>query len=1129
MPRLTAILLESQLVSPLRKAAALAGADLDIFLLHEIDPDRLRESLNRSEAVFGGVLNLDEGVAKIAPVIREAQLKTAVFFHSQVEALQLTRIGDFDAASPTWRAVLAPLREAGAPLPGLLNVVLAAIPQLDRLLPPGQFEGLRAYAQASRLWSDGTVESFTALMRFLCGEAVTPPRPAPMIALWHPRGGYFTDLAAYQDWYRPQGPAVGVLLHRRWVTSDMAGHFAAVIERLEAQGLAVYAGYSDLDATPLINRYFAPAGVEALLNLVSFNLIGGHGRPDPARAAALLERFDRPYLCAVPLVMQTLEQWRSSRMGLAPHQAVMQVVMPELEGGMEPWVYAGKGETDAVEADPEMADRLARRVRRWVDLRRTERSERKVAVTIFSMPPDKGSVGSAAYLDVFASLYRLMERMKAEGYAIDLPASVDDLRRAVLGADVALPGAESIALADRVTTAEYKELVPHWPRIARCWGPPPGLADSDGRSIAIRGKAFGNLFVGVQPGFGYEGDPMRLLFHPDASPTHAFCAYYAWLEKVWGAQAVLHFGTHGALEFMPGRQVGLGADDYSSALVGDMPHLYYYSVNNPSEGSIAKRRGGAAIVSYLTPPLSQAGLYRALLATRDAVRTYLQAPSEPALEAVRNLAAAANLDEEVPYGDSYIDRLSAYLLELETRLIPVGLHIAGETTGMEETARAAAALRGVGEDDPVVQDVLSRAARSDELGALVRALDGRFVPPAPGGDPARNPEVLPAGRNIHALNPWSMPSPVASRTGQALADKLLERMGRIPESVAMVLWGSDNIKTQGEGVAQALWLLGAVAEADSLGRMSKVRLVPLQQLGRPRIDVVITCSGIFRDLFPSVMQLLDQAVIAAALTDEPEEMNFVRKRALALAKELSVPVNVAARRVFAAKPGNYGTGVNHLVQDSAWESETDLGKVYMERMSWSYGRGEEAAKEGEVLRAALAGVDTAIQNVDSTELGLSDIDHYFEHLGGIVSAVASVKGARPETFVFDVGVAGSKPRTLTEALRIESRTRLLNPRWYEGMLQHGYQGVHEIAQRLDHTFGWQATAGAVDGWVFSGATAMLREQGERMKELNPQAVQRMTGRLLEAHQRGLWGASEAEVNDLRALRDSVEELMEGVV
>jgi len=1148
VPHLTAVLLETHMVGPLRAAAAAGGVDLDVHLIQSLDPAAFRRSLERTDAVFGGVLTLEEGVRRLVAIMTQVRPAISVFFHSQAEALALTRIGNFDAAGPEWRAVLPVLKAAGAPLPGILNVVLAAIPQLDRILPPGQFDGLKAYAQASRLWSDGTVESLTALMRFLLGEQITPPQPVPQVALWHPRGGCFTDLASYQAWYETDlsaasdasapsslplsvRPTVGVLLHRRWVASGNAGHFAAVIEQLEALGLAAYPAFSDLDATPMIDRFFEPVGVECLLNLVSFNLIGGHGRPDPARAAALLERFDRPYLCAVPLVLQSLDEWRASRLGLAPHQSVMQVAMPELEGGAEPWVYAGRGQDDAVEADPEQAKRLAQRVRNWVDLRRTPRSERRIAITLFSMPPDKGSVGSAAYLDVFESIYRLMTRLKSEGYEVDLPASTDQLRRDVLGTDVALPGAESIAVAGRMTATEYKKQVPHWARIARCWGPPPGLIDSDGQSVAIRGKAFGNLLVGVQPGFGYEGDPMRLLFHPDASPTHAFAAYYAWVEKVWGAHALLHFGTHGALEFMPGRQVGLGSDDFSAALIGELPHLYFYSLNNPSEASIAKRRGGGVVISHLTPPLSQAGLYRTLLALRDAVRSCQAHPTAPALEAVVELAEAAQLDAEVPPGEGYIDRLSTYLLELETRLIPIGLHIAGQTDGMEETARAAATMRGVSDTDPVVQDLIDRASRSDEIGALVRALDGRYVAPAPGGDPARNPEVLPSGRNIHALNPWSVPSLVAARSARAQVEELLARMGKIPESVAVVLWGSDNIKTQGESVAQALWLMGAVAQADSLGRMSRVKLIPLAELGRPRIDVVITCSGIFRDLFPSVMEMLERAAHTAATADEPLELNYVRKRALAISAELRLPIDVTSRRVFAARPGNYGTGVNHMVQESAWESTADLGKVYIERMSWSYA-GESATdveRDTKLLKAALSGVETAIQQMDSTELGLSDIDHYFEHLGGIVSAVESVKGTRPDAFVFDAGVAGSKPRTLQEALRIESRTRLLNPRWYEGMLKHGYQGVHEIAQRLDHTFGWQATAGAVDGWVFSGAAEILLEQADRMRDLNPQAFLRMTGRLLEADQRKMWAATPEEIAALSELRDQIEERLEGVV
>lgn len=1130
MPRLTAILLETHMAGPLRSAAAQAGMELDLFFLHNLNEPALRQSVRMSNAVFGGVLTLDEPVARVAAVMKEERPPVVAFFHSQSEALALNRIGEFIAETGAWREAVAELRRAGVPLPGLLNVLLAALPQVDYALPPDRFPGLRMYAEGSRLWSDGSVSSLAALMRLLCGEAVTAPRPVPQIGLWHPRGGHFSDLDQYLNWYQPgDRPRVGVIVHRRWVAGGNFAHYEAVIAALEAQGLAVLAGYADLDAAPLFRGFFAPAGVDCLLNLVSFNLVGGHGRPDPARGAELVASMDCPYLCAVPLVLQSLEQWRSSRMGLAPHQAVMQMVMPELEGGVEPWVYAGPDQGDGIAAPPELVDRLARRVRRWVDLRRTAPGARKVAVTIFSMPPDKGSVGSAAYLDVFRSLHRLMLRLKAEGYTVDVPSSIDDLRRAVLGAESALPGADSLHIAARLDTPTYKQLVPNWERIARCWGPPPGLLDADGQALLVRGRSFGNLFVGIQPSFGYDGDPMRLLFHPNASPSHAFAAYYAWIQQVWGAHALLHFGTHGALEFMPGRQTGLGDDDFPAMLLGDLPHFYFYSLNNPSEASIAKRRGGAVTVSHLTPPLAQAGLYRKLLTLRDTLRTYQETGNGDLMGLVRELAAEAALDTEVPPDEAdYPERLAAYLLELETRLIPVGLHVAGETTDLSATAMAAAELRGEGPDGPTGRHVMDRAARSDEFGALTAALNGRFVPPAPGGDPVRNPEVLPSGRNIHALNPWSIPSAAAQRTGARLADALLDRMGRIPESVALVLWGSDNIKTQGEAVAQALRLLGVAAEPDSLGRISKVRLIPLEELGRPRIDVLLTCSGIFRDLFPSVMELLDRAVTAAAMADEPEERNFVRKRALKLAKDLGIPLTAACRRVFGASPGQYGTGVNHVVQESAWHKEGELGHVYAERMTHAFGRGEDAVKETAVFRAALAGVDTAIQHVDSAELGLADIDHYFEHLGGLIAAVKHISGREPEAYVLDTATAGARPRPLAEALRIESRTRLLNPRWYEGMLAHGYQGVHEMAQRLDHLFGWQATSGAVDDWVFTGAARVIQEQQERLQQLNPRALHRMAGRLLEAHERGMWDGPSTDVDAIRALRDGVEALMEGI-
>lgn len=1190
------------LAAAARRAAAQAGVGVAArgFLLHELaDPARRAElagALATADVLLGGVLNLDAEVRALAELLQARRPPVTAIFHSQLEALLQTHIGDFDGRTfrqdGTMGRVLGALREKGVPLPGLPNVVLAALPQLVHLLPPDQFGGLKAYAAAARLWGEGTEGALAALILHLLNQhpavagRLTVPRvaPLPQVALWHPQAGQaFATLADYEAWYRapaggagasppaggagaspgrqPAAPAVGVLLHRRWVAAGDTAHYAAVIGALEAEGLAVYPAFSDLDVTPLVEQVWRPAGVQALVNLTAFNLVGGHGRPSPERAVAALQALDVPYLAPVPVLFQSLEQWRAGQRGLTAPQLIMQVVMPELEGGAEPWPYAGTGPDGAMAPEPAAVARLARRVRRWVDLRLKPPAERKVAITLFSNPPGKGALGTAAYLDVFRSLHRLLLALRAGGYTVEVPADHEELLRLCVGGTEARYGSGDLPLAARVRVAEYRRWVPGWRRIERCWGKPPGELDTDGRDLLVFGRRFGNVFVGLQPAFGYEGDPLRLLLNPEFAPSHAFAAYYAWLQHGWGADAVVHFGTHGALEFMPGKQAGLAPEDWPAALIGDLPHLYLYAVNNPSEAAIAKRRGGAVTVGYRTPPLARAGLYRTLADLQETLRAYWAAEGETtragALQALRALAEQAHLDQEVPpEGDDYPERLDAYLQALAARHIPVGLRVVGEPASpaeVEELLRAAAAVERpewaasppgeaevaavlAGAAEPAPLAALRDGIRAgEELPQLLRALDGRYIAPGPGGDPLRNPAVLPAGRNLHALDPWKIPTKAAWQAGALAGQRLLERLAAagepLPEAVAVVLWGSDNIKTGGEGIAQALWLMGAEPVADSLGRITRVRLIPLEQLGRPRIDVVATCSGIFRDLFPGTMGLLQEAALLAATAEEPPEMNHVRRHALEQAAELGIPVAEAAQRVFAAQSGLYGTGVNQAVGEGAWESTLDLAELYVERMGYAAGPGGEARDARRVLRGALRRARVTLQNIDSTEVSLADIDHYFEHLGGLSAAVAAARGSAPLHFVVDGTTGRTEVRSLREALRLEVRTRLLNPRWYEGMLKHGFQGVNEVAVRLENTYGWLATTGQVDGWALDAAAdtfVLDPAMRDRLAGLNPRAAARMAARLVEAAERGLWAPSPEREAALRAALEELEDRVEGV-
>jgi magnesium chelatase subunit H len=437
-------------------------------------------------------------------------------------------------------------------------------------------------------------------------------------------------------------------------------------------------------------------------------------------------------------------------------------------------------------------------------------------------------------------------------------------------------------------------------------------------------------------------------------------------------------------------------------------------------------------------------------------------------------------------------------------------------------------------------EVSEKLKTNQELDSLVRALRGEYIEPGPGADIVQNPQILPTGRNTHAINPYAVPSAGAFARGEAVARNLLQRYrrehGRYPQAMALVLWGLDNIKTQGEGVAQALWLLGVRPVRDALNRTTNVEAMTLEELGRPRIDVVMTVSGIFRDLFSPTVQLLDKAVRLVANLDEPVELNFVRKHVLEQVERDECDIDHAATRVFSNAPGNYGTNVNFMVMDSQWQKEETLGDLFVTRKCFAYGRDSKGRTiEGQEARvamdAALSRVEATYQNIDTFEIGLTDVDHYFEYLGGVSKAVEKRSKSRPSIYLSDSLSNDGKIRSLEETVRLETRAKTLNPKWYEGMLKHGFRGVAEIENHVSNTFGWSATADAVDDWIYSEvANTFLFDESmlERLRDLNPHSAHSLVRRLLEANGRGYWEVEQSVLEKLKEIGRSLEDHLEGV-
>ncbi|HEX7719095.1 MAG TPA: cobaltochelatase subunit CobN, partial [Woeseiaceae bacterium] len=623
----------------------------------------------------------------------------------------------------------------------------------------------------------------------------------PEVGIYHPhmRDRVTDNLRALPEPAVPVIGTVGLLLMRSYVLAGNVRHYDAVIDALGQRGLRVIPAFaSGLDARPAVAKFFRDdhdnhkTRIDALVSLTGFSLVGGPAYNDSKAAEDMLAELDIPYIAAHGTEFQSLHAWESSASGLLPVETTMMVALPELDGAIGPTLFAGRAGGNAEAASerdmqphPERIAAMASRIERLVRLRKTPRSERKIAVVLFNFPPNGGATGTAAYLSVYRSLFNTLRTLQAEGYQVDLPADADDLRQRILTGNAMQYGSDANVYA-RVAVDDHVRREPWLDDIEKQWGPAPGRHQSDGNSIFVLGERFGNVLVGIQPAFGYEGDPMRLLFEQGLAPTHAFAAFYRHLRDDFDADAVLHFGTHGALEFMPGKQTGMSSACWPDRLIGHLPNYYLYAANNPSEGTIAKRRSGATLISYLTPPVTRAGLYRGLADLQSSIDRWREL--EPTAEGereqlgslIQSQAAAVDLCDAAPAWSTdlheKIAQLTVDLDELRNELIPHGMHVLGEPPSADERTDLLAAVAEMaavaepptenGSDarpaDQLLADRLQEIDRQlgidSELPAIVRALDGAFIRPVPGGDLIRTPEILPTGRNLHGFDPYRIPT-----------------------------------------------------------------------------------------------------------------------------------------------------------------------------------------------------------------------------------------------------------------------------------------------------------------------------------------------------------------------------------
>lgn len=1297
-PRFVYITLDGLHNTALREAAQRLNQDHNIGLqlgLYEAaalrsdaDWERLEQDVKQADFIFGCMIFGEEPVRRLQRILQTVNTPTCVIT-SNPALIYCTRLGKLALTPPKdeepglisrWMQKLRP-KQGGRSEGHRQTALLKNLTKLMKYVP-GKVRDLHTFIAVHDYWLHSSPENLKRMMCLLLDRYVSgyqgklPVHDSlayPDAAIYHPDAPQpFPDLVGYQDWRRRQGlpvsggvnghggwkGAVGLLTMRAIILAGNTAHIDTLIRKIEAQGVEARAAYSSLmDFRPAINQLFAAEDggqtvgqtdlpvVDLLLNCIGFPLVGGPAGARPDQAIKKLQDLDVGYFDMVPLSFQRVEDWQADEVGLMPIQAAMNIALPELDGIAEPVIFGGPTITqEKFMANGAELDLAARRIARRVRLRHKANPDKKIAIVLFNFPPNLGNAGTAAFLDVFESVYILLKEMHAAGYRVDLPANAETLRQQVVEGNATRYGTDS-NVAAHLSLKEYRERFPWYPEIEKYWGYAPGELLTDGRSFHILGAYFGSVFIGIQPSFGYERDPMRLLMGKNASPHHGFAAFYTWLDQVYDADAVIHFGTHGALEFMPGKQTGVSAHCWPPRLLGGLPNFYYYCVNNPSEGTIAKRRGAATLVSYMVPPLQQAGLYKGLRRLKDSLDNYHQRPDPELLVDIRTQAdklglavnghnnqngnshPSAGTNGHHPNGSAkddaaYIAALGHELIQVEHRMIPLGLHLLGQAPTEAEMVDLLSLVvtfnsakhpkrdeklpplpvliaKGLGLDyrelqqalkeDVTAQEqwqrleiivrqamvlfisasrspkldtsqldqylkqtaqipvgllvnlwtwldhLLERILHDEEIKGLLHGLEGGYIRPSPGNDVMRNEAIVPTGRNIHALDPYRVPAPMALSAAKKLVDQMLARLvaeqGALPETVAMVLWGTDNLKSDGEGIAQCLELVGARPLEDELGNISDVALIPLAELGRPRLDVVMTISGIFRDIFHHQAALLDKAMRLAATADEPPELNFVRKHAQAQAAELGLDLAEAACRVFSNAPGSYGANVNHLVESSTWQADDQLSDTFLSRKSFAMTPGGQWHEARPIMERSLASVEAAFQNIDSFELGISDVDHYYEYLGGVVKSVEKLSGKRPSVLVADALAVDDRLSSLEQMVRLESRAKLLNPKWYEAMLAHGYEGAREIEIRVSNTYGWSATTDAVEGWVYDDIAdtfVLDEEMRARMAKANPYAMAGIVRRLLEAESRGFWVTNEELLDQLREIYGNLEDQLEGI-
>lgn len=1194
----------------------------------------IRESIINSGFVFLDLMGADSGTVKvIEDAVRTYDKDLAVIGTGTQYLRNRTKLGAFEFKKVA--NMMGGNKKKSSS--GMKNMNLDKMMKMSGVMGKvSKFsKGMHDWLLLQKAWSFAGFENIKNMIFLILknyGGLKKLPNPGKItdyskFVLFDPRTqtGYKTFEAFKKDYeWKNKRPSIGMLFPIRNYPYYSFGVISDIINKLSPYYNVIPLGtFTGEKKFKLIEKHIGEGmKLDVLWDFLPFRFGAGPMGGNEDDGVEIFRKLNIPVMHPIFMNRRKINEWKEKLIGFGPAELIISIMLPELDGVIDTVPIGGlkEVESETISDLSEMAliedrfDKLKCKSEKYISLRTKENKDKKIAFILYNYPPGEGNVGGGAFLDTFQSIETICNYLKQEGYSTKGIAA-KNLEETFMNGGCCNSSNWSGYSKNLITYAK-KKFQPQKDETLKIrflkksiveWGNPAGDIMADGNNFFIPGIIDENIFVGLQPSRGSFENPAKNYHDKVMPPQHQYTAFYQWLNEVYKADAVIHVGTHGSLEFLPGKESGMSQDCYPDYLIGDMPHFYYYYTGNPSEATIAKRRSHGCLITYSGPAFKRSGSYGDILELEELIADYEEADKlapvqkKKLYEKILIKTKTMNLIADDPEN---VDSVSSELIRMKTSLMPLGLHQIGKPFTKEERASFISAIlnwkRGdikaineiimecVEPEIPLIkkndrayeiaetlvkdcyfgngdylkeiknklnsektkhldktleygEESLKKLEKTNELSGLKKCLNGEFLEAHIGGDVIRDPEVFPTGYNIFQFDARYVPSEVAMERGKEIAESTIEYFvkenGKYPESISLVLWGLETSKTKGETIGQILQYLGVKITPTGNAFEKKFALIPLEKLKRPRIDVLITICGFFRDMFPNMLHFLDEVFEAVSSAEEPNKMNYLKKHAIAQEKELrkemdaKEAVELARGRIFGPPEGQYGTGLTTMIENKAWTDESEIAQGYLTAQKHLYSRKRRGESQRSLFESNLKKVEMVSQVRSSVDYSITDLDHYYEYFGGLAKSVEEVSGEKPVMLYTDSSSSKIYTDEAGKAIQISVRTRLLNPEHINALLEHKVHGAQHLADRVENLVGLSATTGRVESWIFSSVKETFlddREMFEKLKENNIYAVHDILDRLFEANQRGYWDATKKELEELKQMYLELEGNIEGI-